>query len=225
MVDKLESEFSSMKQMVSGDIHIGGGETDAIRHIARIVKDLHEKYPNIRYHLYSGNEEDVADRLDRGMLDFGILIEPAELSKYNHLNIPAKDIWGVVMRKDSPLAAKDAITAADLLDLPLICSRQAMNQGYSKNEFADWFGEDLDRLNIVTTYNLAYNAAILVEEGIGYAITLDKIVNTSEESTLCFKPLEPKIESGLSLVWKKHQVFSSAADTFLKAVQTEFIRQ
>jgi len=225
MVDKLESEFSSMKQMVSGDIHIGGGETDAIRHIARIVKDLHEKYPNIRYHLYSGNEEDVADRLDRGMLDFGILIEPAELSKYNHLNIPAKDIWGVVMRKDSPLAAKDAITAADLLDLPLICSRQAMNQGYSKNEFADWFGEDLDRLNIVTTYNLAYNAAILVEEGIGYAITLDKIVNTSEESTLCFKPLEPKIESGLSLVWKKHQVFSAAADTFLKAVQTEFIRQ
>ncbi|PAD38011.1 LysR family transcriptional regulator [Terribacillus sp. 7520-G] len=225
MVDKLESEFSSMKQMVSGDIHIGGGETDAIRHIARIVKDLHEKYPNIRYHLYSGNEEDVADRLDRGMLDFGISIEPAELSKYNHLNIPAKDIWGVVMRKDSPLAAKDAITAADLLDLPLICSRQAMNQGYSKNEFADWFGEDLDRLNIVTTYNLAYNAAILVEEGIGYAITLDKIVNTSEESTLCFKPLEPKIESGLSLVWKKHQVFSAAADTFLKAVQTEFIRQ
>ncbi|MFS0560427.1 LysR family transcriptional regulator [Terribacillus sp. 179-K 1B1 HS] len=225
MVDKLETEFSSMKEMVSGDVYIGGGETDAIRHIAQIIKELQKKYPNIRYHLYSGNEEDVTDRLDRGILDFGILIEPADLSKYNHLNIPAKDLWGVVMKKDSPLAAKDTITATDLLHLPLICSRQAMNRSYSKNEIADWFGENLDKLNVVTTYNLAYNAAIMVEEGIGYAITLDKIANTSEESALCFKPLEPKIESGLSLVWRKHQVFSAAADIFLKAVQAEFIRR
>ncbi|SDC58190.1 DNA-binding transcriptional regulator, LysR family [Terribacillus halophilus] len=225
MVDKLETEFRSMKQMVSGDVYIGGGETDAMRHIARIIKVLQGKYPNIRYHLYSGNEEDVTERLDRGMLDFGILIEPADISKYNHLRIPAKDLWGVIMRKDSPLAAKDTVDSADLLHLPLICSRQAMSQSYSKNEFADWFGEDMDKLNIVTTYNLAYNAALMVEEGMGYAITLDKIVNTSKESALCFRPLEPKLESGLSLVWKKHQVFSAAADIFLKTVQIEFTRQ
>jgi DNA-binding transcriptional LysR family regulator len=222
MVDKLESEFSSMEETISGDVYIGGGETDAVRQIARVVKDLQLRFPNIRYHLYSGNEDDVTERLDKGLLDYGILIQPADLSKYKYINIPAKDVWGVVMRKDSPLAFKDSIQAVDLLNVPLICSRQAMKQTFSKNEFADWFGEDFDKLNVVTTYNLAYNAAIMVDEGIGYAITLDKIVNTSSDSNLCFRPLEPRLESGLNIVWKKHQVFSAAADLFLKEVQVKF---
>ncbi len=193
-----------------------------MKQIARVVKNLQLSYPNIRYHLYSGNEDDVTERLDKGLLDFGILIEPADLSKFNYINIPAKDVWGVVMRKDSPLAFKDTIQAVDLLNVPLICSRQAIKQTLSKNEFVDWFGEDFDKLNVVTTYNLAYNAAIMVEEGIGYAITLDKIVNTSSDSNLCFRPLEPRLESGLNIVWKKHQVFSAAADMFLKAIQAKF---
>jgi DNA-binding transcriptional LysR family regulator len=222
MVDKVEAEFSSMEETISGDVYIGGGETDAMRQIARVVKDLQLSYPNIRYHLYSGNEEDVTDRLDRGLLDFGILIQPADLSKYNYINIPAKDVWGVVMRKDSPLAVKNTIQAMDLLNVPLICSRQAMQQTYSKNEFADWFEENFDKLNVVTTYNLAYNAALMVDEGIGYAITLDKIVNTSSDSNLCFKPLEPRLESGLNIVWKKHQVFSIAADMFFKKTKARF---
>ncbi|QIZ08155.1 LysR family transcriptional regulator [Priestia megaterium] len=222
MVDKLETEFSSMEETISGDVFIGGGETDAMRQIARVVKDLQLSYPNIRYHLYSGNEDDVTERLDKGLLDFGILIQPADLSKYNYFNIPGKDVWGVVMRKDSPLAYKDSIQAVDLLNVPLICSRQAMKQTFSKNEFADWFGEDFDKLNVVTTYNLAYNAAIMVDEGIGYAITLDKIVNTSSDSNLCFRPLEPRLESGLNIVWKKHQVFSAAANMFLKVIQSKF---
>ncbi|MEC0180790.1 LysR family transcriptional regulator [Paenibacillus peoriae] len=222
MVEKLEAEFISMEETISGDVYIGGGETDAMKQIARAVRDLQISYPNIRYHLYSGNEDDVAERLDKGLLDFGILIQPADVSKYNYINIPAKDIWGVVMRKDSPLACKDTIQAADLIHVPLICSRQAMKQTFSKNEFADWFGEDFDKLNVVATYNLAYNAAIMVEEGIGYAITLDKIVNTSSDSNLCFRPLEPRLESGLDIVWKKHQVFSVAAELFLKEIQEKF---
>lgn len=222
MVDKLEAEFSSMEETIGGDIYIGGGETEALKHIARVAKDVQVRYPNIRYHLYSGNEEDITERLDKGLLDFGILIQPADISKYNYLNIPAKDVWGVVMRKDSPLALKESIQAADLLNVPLICSRQAMKQTFSKNEFADWFGEDFHKLNIVTTYNLAYNAAIMVEEGVGYAITLDKIVNTSTNSNLCFRPLQPRLESGLNIVWKKHHVLSAAADAFLKELQGEF---
>ncbi|WP_342046159.1 LysR family transcriptional regulator [Bacillus sp. OTU530] len=222
MVDKLEAEFNFMEETISGDVYIGGGETDAMRQIARVVKDLQLSCPNIRYHLYSGNEDDVTERLDKGLLDFGILIQPADVSKYNYIDIPAKDVWGVVMRKDSPLAFKDTIQAVDLLNVPVICSRQAMKQTFSKNEFADWFGEDFDKLNVVTTYNLAYNAAIMVDEGIGYAITLDKIVNTSSDSNLCFRPLEPRLESGLNIVWKKHQVFSAAADKFLKEIQTKF---
>jgi DNA-binding transcriptional LysR family regulator len=222
MVDKLEAEFSSMEETIGGDVYIGGGETEAMRQIARVVKELQSRYPNIRYHLYSGNEDDVTERLDKGLLDFGILIQPADLSKYNYIDIPSKDVWGVVMRKDSHLAFKDTIEAEDLLNVPVICSRQAIKQTFSKNEFADWFGEEFDKLNVVTTYNLAYNAAIMVEEGIGYAITLDKIVNTSSESNLCFRPLEPRLESGLNIVWKKHQVFSAAADLFLKELQAKF---
>ncbi|OAK67133.1 LysR family transcriptional regulator [Lederbergia galactosidilytica] len=220
MVEKLEDEFQVMEETINGDIYIGSGETDAMKQIARVAKDLQSNYPNIRYHLYSGNEDDVTERLDKGLLDFGILIQPADLSKYNYIEIPAKDVWGVVMRKDSPLASRDTIQAIDLLNIPLICSRQPLKT-YSKNEFADWFGEDFDKLNVVTTYNLAYNAAIMVEEGIGYAIALDKIVNTSSDRNLCFRPLEPRLESGLNFVWKKHQVFSKAAEMFLKEIQEQ----
>lgn len=219
MVDKLETEFRSMEETVSGDVYIGSGETDAMKQIARVVKNLQSKYPHIRYHLYSGNEDDVTERINRGLLDFGILIQPADVSKYNYLNLPAKDVWGVIMRKDSLLARKDVIQPADLLQVPLICSRQALKQTFSKNEFADWFGDEFDKLNIIATYNLAYNASIMVEEGIGYALTLDKIVNTSDDSRLCFRPLEPRLESGLNMVWKKHQVFSAAAKTFLTQIQ------
>ncbi|MCM3439766.1 LysR family transcriptional regulator [Metabacillus halosaccharovorans] len=222
MIEKLEAEFHSMEETISGDVYIGSGETEAMKQIARVAKDLQVRYPNIRYHLYSGNEDDVTERLDKGLLDFCILIEPADLSKYNYIDIPAKDVWGVVMRKDSPLASKNTIGAGDLLNVPLIFSRQAIKQTLSKNEFVDWFGEDFDKLNVVTTYNLLYNAAIMVEEGIGYAVTIDKLVNTSSDSNLCFRPLKPRLEAGLNIVWKKHQVFSAAADLFLKEIQSKF---
>ena len=222
MVDKVEKEFYSMEDTVSGDVYIGGGETDAMKLIAQIVKSLQSKYPNIKYHLYSGNSEEVTEQLDKGLLDFGILIQPADLSKYNYVNLPAKDVWGVVMRKDSPLADKETIQTTDLLDVPLLFSRQAMEEGLSRNEFSEWFGTDYEKLNVVTTYNLAYNAAIMVGEGIGYAVTIDKIVNTSSDSNLCFRPLEPRLESGLNIVWKKHHIFSNAANLFFEKIQDEF---
>ena len=224
MVDKTEAEFNYMENAIGGDIYIGGGETDAVKLIAEIAKDLRENYPGIRYHLYSGNSEDVTERLDKGLLDFGILIQPANITKYDYINIPAKDTWGVVMRKDSPLAKKESILKEDLLDVPLICSRQAISQERSQNEFADWFGEDFEKLDIVTTFNLVYNAAIMVEAGIGYAVTIDKIANTSESSSLCFRPLTPRLDSGLNIVWKKYQVFSSAAEVFLERLRQEFER-
>ncbi len=222
MVDKTEAEFSFMENAIGGDIYIGGGETDAVKLVAKVAQELREDYPGIRYHLYSGNSEDVTERLDKGLLDFGILIQPANIAKYDYISIPAKDTWGVVMRKDSPLAAKSVIRKEDLLDVPLICSRQAISQERSGNEFADWFGEDFDKLNIVTTFNLVYNAAIMVDAGIGYAVTIDKIANTSEDSSLCFRPLNPRLDSGLDIVWKKYQVFSSAAELFLERLRQDF---
>ena len=222
MVGKVENEFRSMEETVAGDVYIGCGETEAMRLIANIVKDIQEKYPHIKFHLYSGNSEAVGEQLDNGYLDFGILIQPADISKYNFINLPQKDTWGVLMRKDSPLAEKESIYKDDLKDIPLIVSRQAIESDISQNEFSDWFGEDFEEINVVSTYNLIYNAAIMVEEGVGYAITLDKLVNTSEHSKLIFRPLEPCLESGLNIVWKKHQMFSNAANVFFKAIQENF---
>ena len=222
MVDKTEAEFHSMSNVVSGDIYIGGGETEAVKLIAQIVCELRTAYPEIHYHLYSGNAEDVTERLDKGLLDFGLLIQPADISKYDYFNIPARDTWGVIMRKDSPLAKKETIRKEDLLNVPLICSRQAISEERHRNEFADWFGEDFDKLDIVTTFNLVYNAAIMVEAGVGYAITIDKIANTTESSSLCFRPLEPQLDSGLNIIWKKDQVFSAAAALFFKKLREHF---
>lgn len=222
MVHKTEAEFDSMGDNIAGDIHIGGGETDAMRQIARIIGELHEDYPDIRYHIYSGNAEDVTERLDQGRLDFGILIQPVDLAKYNYVGLPARDVWGVIMRRDSLLAEKTAVTRRDLLNLPLLCSRQVLRQISGVNEYLEWFGEDFGKLNIVGTYNLIYNAALMVNEGIGYAVTLDKLVNVTGSGNLCFRPLKPKLESGLNIVWKKYQIFSSAAELFLERIQEKF---
>ena len=223
MVDKTSAEFLSMDKPLAGDIYIGGGETLAVSLIADLIAELRSEYPDIRYHLYSGNETDVTERLDRGLLDFGILVQPADLTKYDCIHLPAEDIWGVVMRKDAPIAKKKKIARADLLDLPLIMSRQFLVTKSTGNDFIDWFGEDFDKLNIVTTFNLMYNAALMVKSGVGYAVSIDGIVNTDSESDLCFRPLMPKMTSGLDLIWKKYQAFSPAAEMILERLQERFI--
>lgn len=222
MVDKTESEFRSLETTVSGDVYIGSGETQAVRQIAEIIRRMQVEYPGIHYHMHSGNAQDITDRLDNGLLDFGILIQPADITKYDSLDLPAKDVWGVIMRKDSPLAAKRQLCKEDLRSLPLLCSRQAVLTQRHGNAFASWFGTEFEKLNIVSTYNLIYNAAIMVEAGVGYAVTLDHLANTSATSDLCFRPLFPRLESGLNIVWKKYQVFSPAAEIFLDHLKEAF---
>ena len=211
MIEKTEAEFAVKEESVEGDVHIGAGETRVMRHVAEVVRELRKDYPNIHIHLYSGNLEDVAERLDKGLLDFGVLIQPADLSKYDY-----------VTRKDSPLAARQAITRQDLLGEPLILSRQAIRRTSAKNEFIEWFKDDFEKLDVVATLNLVYNAALLAESGVGHVVTLDGLVNTSEQSQLCFRFLEPRLESGLNIVWKKYQVFSPAAEVFLQKIQGAF---
>ena len=133
------------------------------------------------------------------------------------MKLPAADSWGLLMRKDSPLAQKEKITPKDLTAIPLITSRQAL----VGNELSRWSGQDYEKLNIVATYNLVYNASLMVDEGFGYALCLDKLINTSESSNLCFKPLTPPLEAHLDIVWKKHQAFSKAAKKFLAALKKE----
>lgn len=216
LADRTEAEFASPAAMIAGDVYIGGGETKGMRLIARTAKKMQEKYPNIRFHLYSGNADDVCERLDKGLLDFGVLIEPADVSKYEYLSLPATDTWGLLMRRDHPLAKKGAVCAEDLEDLPLIVSRQSA----VSNLISGWLGMDPEKLKFVGTYNLINNAALLVEEGMGNAVCLDKIVHEKNEA-VCFVPFSPHLESRLDIVWKRHTVFSKVAAEFLKELRVE----
>lgn len=215
LVQKTEREISLSDQVVIGDVYIGTGETDAVRFIAKVAKKLYEAYPGIHYHISSGNAEFVLEQLDKGLIDFGIVFGPVDHTKYNSIPLPYKDTLGVLMRKDSPLAQKKAVTPEDLWDKPLIVSRQHNSDG----GLAEWLKRDLSEIEIVATYNLLFNASLMVEEGFGYAIGLDKIINTSGNSNLCFRPLSPKREEGMSIVWKKYQVFSKASGKFMQEIK------
>lgn len=183
--------------------------------IAKAAHSVQGEYPNVRFHLYSGDMVAISEKLDKGLIDFGIFIEPAELSKYDYISLPLTDTWGVIMRKDSPLAGKQYITPEDLRDKPLIRSKHSLGKGI----ITDWFGKSAKELNVVATYNLIYNASILVEEGMGYAVGLDKLINTSGDSKLCFRPLFPKLTSHLYIAWKKYQVFPKCAEIFLQRLK------
>ncbi len=222
MVDKTEAEFNPSEETVSGEIHIGGGETGAMRLVCEILLGIRGDFPGIRFQLHSGIAEVVMDRLDRGLLDFGVLIQPADLAKYDYVDIPARDVWGVLMRKDHPLAKKKTIRKKELLGVPLICSRWATRRGAPANALVDWFGRDFNKLDVVGTFNLIYNATRMVERGIGAALTSDGLANTTSTGSLCFRRLEPKVESGLNIVWKKYQIFPPAAQIFLNRVRDTF---
>lgn len=219
MVEKTQNEFSSLKHEIAGEIFIGSGETSSIKCVAEVIREIQAEYPNIKFNLYSGNADDVSEKLDKGLLDFGILIQPTDISKYEYLSLKSYDTWGLVMRKDSLLAQKAYITIGDLFKIPLIISRQIDKTPTIKNEYYEWFGVNRKKLNIVARYNLIYNAAIMVEAGVGYAIGLDELINTTGRNELCFRPLKPLLKSGLNMVWKKYQVFSPAAKLFLEKMQ------
>lgn len=216
MVERTEHEFSSSGTNIRGSVFIGAGETYAMHRLAKVARELHRQHPGIGFHLYSGNQEDVTERLDKGLLDFGLIIQPADISRYGRLPLAERDVWGVLMRKDSPLAGLSAIRREDLQSQPLLMSRQVMKHPQHGNVLLHWFGRDADHLELVATYNLIYNASVMVMEGLGYALTLDRLVDCSSSSPLCFRPLDPPVHSGLDLVWKKGRPLSAAADAFLR---------
>lgn len=219
LVDKTETEFTSFKDEVMGDIFIGSGETKSIKLITDIMKTLKKDYPKIKFHIVSGDSGDLVERLDKGLLDFCVLIQPFNLEKYDYIDLGEKDTWGLLLRKDDPVADKKSIKIEDLMELPLIISRQAIRKTDENNVFLNWFGNNFENLNIAGTYNLIYNAAIMTEDRIGYAMGLDKLINTTANTSLCFRPLNPKLEVGISVVWKKNQVFSRPAKLFLEQLR------
>lgn len=214
MVDKTTDEFKALDEITGGEVHIGCAESHQIKYLARAIKTFKESYPLFRYHLTSGNTEQVVERLDRGLIDFAVIAEPPNLSRYNYMEVPGVDRWGLIMRKNSPLAEKQTIHFEDLEGLDLICSAQGMQFDISR-----WCGEKADALNLSGTLNLAYNGSVFVKEGLAYMLTFDNLVDTGESSELCFRPLDPPLETKIYVIWKKYQVFSPIAELLLKTLK------
>ena len=217
LMRRTEEEITGSNETIAGNVFIGTGETETVRLFAKVAKKLQQKYPDIRYHISSGNAEHVLEYLDKGLIDFGLLFTEIDSQKYEAIPIPIKDVWGVLMRKDSPLTKKETICPEDLWDKPLIVSHQKGDDVYLNQ----WLQKKESELHIVATYNLLFNASLLVDEGLGYALCYDKLINT-HGSNLCFRPLSPQLEAQGFIVWKKYQVFSKAARKFLDCL-IEFI--
>lgn len=217
LMEKTKAELTSSHENINGEIYIGCGETESISFLAQTAQNLQKKHPLIHYHIYSGDAERVMEKLDKGLIDFGLLVGQVDISKYDYIRLPMKDTWGVLMRKDSPLAEKESVSPEDLWDKPLIISHQTS----INNEMFSWLHTDISKLNIVATYDLVYNAAQFVKKGFGYVIALDKLINTTGDSNLCFRPLFPALDAELYIVWKKYQVLSRASNTFLRQLQED----
>jgi DNA-binding transcriptional LysR family regulator len=213
LAQRTEAEMKNTDQTIAGDIYIGAGETDAVHNLIRVAHQLQKEFGGIHFHITSGDTADLTDRLDKGLFDFCLLLGEIDQSKYEYLSLPYTDTWGILMHKDSPLAEKKAIQARDLWNKPLIISRQILNVP----KFMRWFEKPASELNIVATYNLAFNASIMAREHMGYVLTLDKLINT-EGTDLCFRPLSPKQTIGMVLVWKKYQPKSKAAEKFIETL-------
>ena len=212
LVELTESEISEVKNNISGSLNIGAGESYSMHSITRVFYRLKTEYPNIRLNIFSGDTEDLKDKLDRGLLDFALIFTDFDRQNYHHLTLDDKEIFGVIMRRDSELAEKESVTVKDLYGKPLIVSRA--------NGLSLFSGAQASHLQVAATYNLLYNASLMVEDGIGYAVSFDKLVDTSETSNLCFRPLTPEISVQPTLIWKREQKLSLVSQLFIDKLES-----
>ena len=217
MADKTLQEFISLDDITGGELYLGLAESRQIRYLAKIIRDFKKDYPDLRYHITSGDTEQIADRLDKGLLDFLVLAELPDSNKYESIEFPESDVWGLIFPKSDPLSKKKTIGADDLKGLPLFCSEQAW-----KDEIRKWAGSAFSDMRLEGGFRLSYNGAVFAEEGLGYLLTFDGLIDTSKESGLTFRPLSPKLETKLYLTWNRYQPLTPIAERFLKRAKAGF---
>ena len=217
MVDKIEKEFLSLNDITGGDLYFGLAESYQIRYLAREIREFKKLYPGLQYHITSGDTEQVTEKLDKGLLDFAVICDEPDRRKYDFLVFPEADLWGLILPTDAPLAKKETVTADDLVGLPLFTSRQAW-----EGDIRVWAGERWEELTLEGSFRLAYNASLFVREGLGAQLTFEHLVDTSPESGLVFRPLSPRLESRLYLIWNKFGTFTPLAERFLTQAREEF---
>ena len=211
MADRITQEFVTLDDITGGDIYLGLAESYQIRTLARAIREFRAQYPDLHYHITSGDTEQVTEKLDKGLLDFSVLAEMPDTAKYDYLRFPQADVWGLVFPSDDPLAQKKAITVDDLTGLPLFCSEQSW-----KNDLPRWCGERMKDLRLEGSFRLSYTGSMFAREGLGYLLTFDRLIDTSPGSGLVFRPLCPQLENRLYLIWKRYQPLSPIAERFLR---------
>ena len=219
LMEKTEASFRESEQVITGDVYIGCGEHRSTYPIMQMINSMQEVYPDIRFHFFSGNADAITERLDKGLLDMGFLLGLEINPRYDYQKLPLYETWGVLMRKDSEFAGRDSITFKELSALPLIMPSQTSNS----NRITTFFEDTLSSPHMVASYNLIYNAGLMVEAGMGYALCIDDLINTAGDHPLTFVPLSPTLKSNVYLFTKKYQVFSKATKLFLDRLQDEII--
>ncbi len=217
MADKIEQEFLSLDEIAGGDLYFGLAESCQIRYLAREVREFKKICPDLRYHITSGDTEQVTEKLDKGLLDFAVICEPSDEKKYRHVLFPEADHFGAAFSSDSELTQKDEITAEDLVGLPLFTSEQSW-----ENDIRPWAKETFSQLHLEGSFRLAYNGSMFAREGLGILLTLNDLIDTSPGSGLVFRPLSPRLEMKMYLIWNKYQSFTPVAERFLKQVRASF---
>ena len=217
MADKIEKEFLSLDELTGGELYFGLAESYQIRYLAREIRTFKLSYPGLRYHITSGDTEQVTEKLDKGLLDFAVICETPDERKYHFVSFPEADYFGAAIPADSPLAGKESITADDLAGMPLFCSEQSW-----ENDIRPWAKERFSALRLEGSFRLAYHGSIFAKEGLGILLTLNNLIDTSAESGLVFRPLSPRLEMKMYLIWNKYQSFTPIAERFLKQIQNSF---
>lgn len=211
LVHKIEIEIESADD-VGGIISVGSGALKSSQLLPQIMADFQHKYPKVRFEFYSNSSEHIKERMDKGLLDFGILLEPVDIERYEYLRLPVKERWGLLMRADNRLAAKSGITREDLADITLITPER----DYVRKELSNWIGDDINKLRTLAVTNLMTHAVMFIDKGFACGLTIEGAVNQFECSGLVFRPLEPALEFGSVLAWKRFQPFGGAAAKFLE---------
>jgi DNA-binding transcriptional LysR family regulator len=217
MADRIEQEFISLDDISGGELYLGLAESFQIKYLARAIREFKSRYPGLHYHITSGDTEQIAEKLDKGILDFIVLAELPDSRRYEYLAFPESDVWGLVIPETDPLAGKEKITVSDLRGLPLFCSDQAWS-----NEIRTWAGNAYADLILEGSFRLSYNGSVFAREGLGYLLTFAHLIDTSPGSGLVFRPLSPKLETALYLAWNRYQTFSPIAERFLAHLKTSF---
>lgn len=216
LAEKTELEFKNSGEELTGLISIGSGVSAVVsENLPDLIQTYSNRYPHVRFELHTGTAAVIKDQLDKGLLDIGILMEPVEVEKYSFIRLPKKDVWGILMPEDEPLAQKNHITPSDLQTLPLIVSWRI-----AEREAKAWFGGNTDHLNVICTYDLIDNAALLVERRLGYAFVIEGALK--HFPGLVFRPLSPEVSNTSVLVWKKYQPSSTAVQKFIELARNAY---